>query len=299
MQRNVARRNILCWRDPQPQAFQFRNVSFEHNHSDSNLVWHFGQPLKTGQFKLKAVTGPNIAPPNADFEQGTPGKMPDRWSWHIRPSPATKRRSHTTRRTAGVAACGSAGQPDPANQDKESWARIPSVKSVEVPVHPARSIACTAWLRADRPNTRVEIGLQAYRRQPLHLAIGADRRVGTDWAQHELIARFPAQPPEMKSLYVRVRLPDGDGAVCVDDVELHAAEAMDEWSAWQALGMDRHSRVADPLLRRPGKRRLSAPPGLARVPARLPADPGREDRLSPRFDDHRIMVTESSWPMIL
>jgi hypothetical protein len=42
-------------------------------------------------------------------------------------------------------------------------------------------------------------------------------------------------------------LPDGDGAVGVDDVELHAAEAMDEWAAWQALGMDRHSLVAEPL----------------------------------------------------
>ena len=51
----------------------------------------------------------------------------------------------------------------------------------------------------------------------------------------------------MKSCYVRIRLPDGDGAVCVDDVELHAAEPMDEWDAWQSLGMDRHSLIADPL----------------------------------------------------
>jgi len=30
-------------------------------------------------------------------------------------------------------------------------------------------------------------------------------------------------------------------------VELRAAEPMDEWAAWQALGMDRHSLIADPL----------------------------------------------------
>ena len=71
--------------------------------------------------------------------------------------------------------------------------------------------------------------------------------VGAGWAQHELIARFPSQPPELKNCYVRVRLPDGDGAVCVDDVELHAAETMEEWAAWQALGMDHHSLIADPL----------------------------------------------------
>ena len=247
MQRNVARRNILYWRDPQPQAFQFRNVPFEHNQSDSNLLWHFGQPLKTGQFKLKAVTGPNIAPPNADFERGTPGKMPDRWSWHIRPSPNDEATFHTDSPHGGSACLRIAGKPDPANQDKESWARIPSVKSVEVPVQPGQVYRLTAWLRADRPNTRAEIGLQAYRPNLYSWQSVKTVSVGTEWAQHELIARFPAQPPEMKSLYVRIRLPDGDGAVCVDDVELHAAEAMDEWAAWQALGMDRHSLIADPL----------------------------------------------------
>ena len=126
-------------------------------------------------------------------------------------------------------------------------ARIPSVKSTEVPATPGQVYRLTAWLRADRPNTRVEIGLQAYRSNLYSWQSVKTVSVGTEWAQHELIARFPTQPPEMKSLYVRVRLPDGDGAVCVDDVELHAAEPLDEWAAWQSLGMDRHSLIADPL----------------------------------------------------
>jgi parallel beta-helix repeat protein len=241
MQRNVARRNILCWRDPQPQPFSFRNVPFEHNLSDSNLVWHFDQPLKTGQFKLKAVAGPNVAPPNADFE------APEIWKWHIRPSTNDQVALCADSPHGGRGCLRLMGKPISANKDKESWARIPSVKSAEVPVQPGQVYRLAAWFRADQPNTRVEIGLQAYRANVYSWQSVKTVSVGKEWSQHELIARFPAQPPEMKSCYVRIRLPDGDGAVGVDDVELHAAEAMDEWAAWQALGMDRHSLVAEPL----------------------------------------------------
>ncbi|OHE77641.1 MAG: hypothetical protein A2107_00340 [Verrucomicrobia bacterium GWF2_62_7] len=246
MQRNVVRQNILCWRDPQPQVFHFRNVSFEHNHSDSNLIWHCGEPLKTGQFKLKSVTGPNIAPPNADFEQGFAGKLPERWTWHIRPSTNDHATLCSDSRQGGRGCLRITGKPDPANKDKESWARIPSVKSVEIPVQPGQVYRLSAWLRADRPNTRVELGLQAYRPNAYGWQSVKTASVGTDWSQHELVTRFPPQPPEMKSCYVRFRLPNGDGAACVDDVELHAAKLMDEWAAWQALGMDRHSLVAEP-----------------------------------------------------
>lgn len=290
MQRNVARRNILCWRDSRPQAFQFKNLSFEHNLSDSNLVWHFGAPVKTGQFQIKAITGPNIAPPNADFEQGSVGTLPDRWSWHIRPSTNDCVTLCADTPHGGRAGLRITGAPDPANKDKESWARIPSVKSVEVPVTPGQVYRLTGWLRADQPNTRAEIGLQAYRPKLYSWQSVKTVSVGTEWAQHELIARFPTQPPEMKSCYVRIRLPDGDGAVCVDDMELHAAEQMDEWAAWQALGMERHSLVADPRFGNAAKddyRLRSDSPAFKLGFQRIPVEKIGCDR-----DDLR-----SSWPV--
>jgi hypothetical protein len=51
---------------------------------------------------------------------------------------------------------------------------------------------------------------------------------------------------QMKSTYARLRLPSGGGVVWADDVELREVALLDAWAAWQALGMDRHSLVADP-----------------------------------------------------
>jgi hypothetical protein len=39
----------------------------------------------------------------------------------------------------------------------------------------------------------------------------------------------------------------------VDDVSLLEAEAVDEWTAWQEMGLDRNSVVADPLFVAPEK----------------------------------------------
>ena len=52
---------------------------------------------------------------------------------------------------------------------------------------------------------------------------------------------------EMKSTYARLRLPTGSGLAWADGVQLFKVTLLDEWTAWQALGMDQHSLIADPL----------------------------------------------------
>jgi hypothetical protein len=76
-------------------------------------------------------------------------------------------------------------------------------------------------------------------------------KVGTDWNDHEFVFRIPG-PGErghherMQLFRARVDFPDPSGALLVSEVSLHEIEMLDEWASWQALGMHRLSRVADP-----------------------------------------------------
>ena len=51
----------------------------------------------------------------------------------------------------------------------------------------------------------------------------------------------------MQDLYIRLDARSETATVWVDDVSLLEAEAVDEWTAWQGMGLDVHSAVADPL----------------------------------------------------
>ena len=76
-------------------------------------------------------------------------------------------------------------------------------------------------------------------------------KVGTDWKDHEFVFRIPG-PGEhgyhqhMKSFRARVDFPSPSGALLVGGVSVREIAMLDEWASWQALGMDRHSMVADP-----------------------------------------------------
>ncbi|HPA19774.1 MAG TPA: right-handed parallel beta-helix repeat-containing protein [Verrucomicrobiae bacterium] len=256
MQRNIARRNILCWNDPQRQAFRFRNLSFEHNLSDSNLLWNGSSSIKTGYLKSGDSVGPDLAPPNAGFEEGAVGQTPPSWHWHIRPSARDTATISDDRPHSGARCLRLEGIPDPEKSkdpklEGESWARIPSIKSAEIAVGPGKVYRVAAWFRAAAPDTRVELGAQAYRKDAYSWQHVEPMRVGTTWSRHECTFRFPAPDqgghPEMKKFYVRIRLPGERGLVWVDDIQCHEVVPMDEWVAWQSLGMDRHSIVADPL----------------------------------------------------
>ncbi len=45
----LRRTERICYREPTAKYVSFRNFPFDHNECDFNLIWHYGQPLLTGQ----------------------------------------------------------------------------------------------------------------------------------------------------------------------------------------------------------------------------------------------------------
>jgi parallel beta-helix repeat protein len=56
MSGNVFCRNLISWKSPDAKLANFRSFSFDHNQSDSNLVWHFNLPLRMTGFPKIAET---------------------------------------------------------------------------------------------------------------------------------------------------------------------------------------------------------------------------------------------------
>ena len=248
MHGHVIERNLLIWHAPDARPFSFRNLSVDHNRSDHNRLWHFGQPIKTGEFRVKATIGDSLAGPNPGFEEGTPGSPPAAWSWSIRPSPADTAAVTTDDPRSGKQCLRIEGVPDAANAAKEEWARLPGVRGGDVAVEPGGVYRLVAWLRAAAADTPVEIGFTAFKPKALHWVEMRRLMVGPEWSRHELIARIPVRrSPPIDSVYLRFRLAREAGVMFVDDVELHRIEQLDdEWAAWQAAGWDKHSMIADP-----------------------------------------------------
>jgi hypothetical protein len=62
MSGNVIRRNIIYYHDPTAKVFKLSRMSPAYNTCQENLIYHFGQPLLTGQPQAKG------APPLDEWE---------------------------------------------------------------------------------------------------------------------------------------------------------------------------------------------------------------------------------------
>jgi parallel beta-helix repeat protein len=256
MSGNVLERNIFYYHNPAAKLFRFGHVNFDHNSSDYNLVYHFGQPLLTGvvQIQAQAVSGPNLAP-NPGFERAAAGQLPHGWRWQIRPTATVVARVTDQGAHGGRLALeidGSAGR-DP--QGRAAW---PMIRSTDIPAKPGQAYKLTAWMRAQRPESKAMLGVQAWKRNAYSWAKETPLAVGTQWKQYELVFKFPAAKeigghPQMNSFWLRLDNREPGGTLWVDDVCLQEATAMDEWQSWVATGQDRHSQVADPLFVNPEK----------------------------------------------
>ena len=119
-------------------------------------------------------------------------------------------------------------------------------------VVPGQTYRFAVWLKSADEATPVTVEALCYKGGAWDVRFTLQALVGREWSRQEVAFRLP-KPGDPnyhegmeKTFYVRVILRQDAGLLWVDSTELRAATLMDEWEAWQAQGMDRHSLVADP-----------------------------------------------------
>lgn len=288
---NVFRRNILYYRNPKAALVRTGNVPFDHNEFDANVIWHFGQPLLTGQSKLQGVQGPNLAP-NPGFEDGEPGALPAGWRWQVRPNDS-KAAIDPDVRFAGRQSVRIEGRGTTHDGRQKLW---PNFVSDEIPATPGQTYRLAARLRAAEPGTQFGIMPQAYVANLFFWSKGLNAAADPEWREYEVVFRFPGPGdadyrPEMTALRIRVDVRQEAGTLWLDEVSLHEAVVLDEWESWRALGPDAHSIVADPGFANPDADDYRLQPDSPAV--QLGFQPIPVDKIGPYEDELR-----ASWPIV-
>jgi len=245
---NVFRRNILCYEDPTSMLYLMETVPFEHNMFDQNLVYHSGQPLRTGIVTAKAETGPNLLP-NPGLEKDVEGALPAAWDIVVAPEDGASIGVADDERHAGSRSLRITPAPLSSNDEvvKTVYLTLGSV-----PFQPGKAFRLSAWMKSTGQMTPVTLSAYAWKSGDHSWETPTTASVTSEWQQFEILFRLPKEgdptfKPTMDTIYWRISFPMGADQFWIDDVSLREAKFADEWESWQAKGMDTHSVVADPL----------------------------------------------------
>ncbi len=283
-------RNIVSYREPAARLYAHGNLPFDKTESDYNLIWHDDLPLRTGITRIRSVSGPNLAP-NPGFETGETGKLPEGWRWGVKPN-NSQAGIDTTQHLSGKQSLKIVG--DGTVKDSSGQTLVVNFNSQDLPMKPGQAYQLAASFRADEP-TSCAIMPQAYEAGKYFWARHTAVKAGPEWKRVECTFRFPAPGDSdyregMSKICIRIDMSQGTGTVWVDDVELREADVMTEWEAWQALGLDTHSVIADPQFVDRAKDDYRLKPDSPAF--KLGFKPIPMDEIGPYKDDLR-----ASWPI--
>lgn len=243
---NVFTTNIVCYSDPAAKLYSLRSVSFDHNQFSKNLVWNGGGPIRTGANYVKRLVGPNLLQ-NPNLEEGKPAELPKGWYRQVLPKGSSVGLSKTTAAEGkGSLEIGAGPIADPNGRDQS-----PVITTNDVPCKPGQAFRFTVKLKADKPDTKVTLAGQSYIAKVYFWAKTDSIVVGPEWKEYEVTFRMPnaseqAYHEQMKLVRGRIDVRSASSKVWVDSASLREAEMVEDWEAWQALGRDQGSLVADP-----------------------------------------------------
>ncbi len=241
--------NIISYSEPKAAMYAHYNLPYDKTVTDYNVIWHgrSNASVRTGVTKLGMPIGPELVQ-NGGFEGEIAGGVPSGWEWQVRPNDSAAvidtdvkhGGKHSLRIEGRGTTIDSSGQKLTVNY-----------VSHEMALTPGKSYRLSAWVKADKPTT-CSIMPQAYDGSHFWAKVSSVT-AGPEWKHVEASFSLPS-PGEgdffegMKNVRIRVDITNGGtGVIWLDDVSLMEAKPASEWEAWNDLGLDRHSVIADPL----------------------------------------------------
>ena len=225
MTSNVFLRNIIAYREPGAKYAAFRTFPHDHNICDSNLVWHGGLPILTGERKAGREISAKPSPPIPASRMAPPNALPTDWQWQIRP---TNTASIVTEGVGGGRRALRLGAALVQDKPRDNY---PILVSREFSAHPRKELPPRreAQNRPARRQSRAHAPVLYRQRLFLGPATRARPTLGPEWKDVEFVFQVPAPGDKnwhdrMRTFRVRLDWKEASGALFADEISLTEVE---------------------------------------------------------------------------
>jgi len=242
MSGNIAKRNIIAWKDATTRYVDMRNASNTYNTFDENLVWNGGKPINTAIVHTGGDVGPELSGFSTLMAATPDGKTPKGWGWNHKPRKDLKLLTEA----GGVLRIEAATSADPNNSKV-------SLHSPAIAITPGSAYRARLKVKGTLPDMRAGFSYGIYSAgNGYWQSTVRNVSLTEEWQEIEVTGAMlpesdPKWKPWMKTFWLRTDISDEKGEMLIKDLTIHAAESLNRWESWQADGWDKHSLVADPL----------------------------------------------------